>query len=231
MMRSKEWEKIWDKRSVDFDGKDLRVIDGFDTLSCDEWERAVYFFCDKLDIDDSDKILEIGCGCGAFLSTIKEKYNDVSLCGFDISERAVEIANREVNGDFLVIDACEDEWDLNNKFDIIFSFSVFHYFNDLISTQRVMEKSLKLLSRRGKFLIGDIPDKKHETHDRKIRIKQKRDRVGNTDHLYYDKGFFIDFAEKNNMKIEIIDHVKYMDGCFPNMSFRYSVILRSDINE
>jgi len=227
-MRSREWGKIWNKRSVILKEEDLYSIDGFNMLTCYQWNTIVRFFCNKLCINGNERFLEVGCGCGAFLSEIKKEYNDICISGFDISENIIKIANQKVDGEFFVKDASDKEWNIDKSFDIIISFSVFHYFDNLISSENSMENILDLLAEDGKIMIGDIPDKFYEEKDKEIRKQGKRNRDGKANHLYYSKDFFIDFSKKHNMKIEIIDHRYHIKDFFPNKDFRYTVILKKE---
>ena len=52
-----------------------------------------------------NSIMEIGCGGGANLKLIQKFYPDIKLNGIDISDTAIEITKKNVDGDFFVSDA------------------------------------------------------------------------------------------------------------------------------
>ena len=70
-------------------------------------------------------ILEFGCGIGRNLPFIKEKYQNSSIFGYDISKDSIDIASNN-NPDiefFTDIDSVK----FHNKFDLIFIAGVYHH--------------------------------------------------------------------------------------------------------
>ena len=168
-MRSDQWLKIWDTKGHDysFNEKDIHHADGFDMINKDEWDEMVYSFSDRLDLKEEFTVLEVGCGAGAFLDSIKRKYCQVDLYGFDISKNLISVANERVKGYFFTKNASDDYWELYFNFDLIISFSVFHYFDDLLCSKKILENMLNHLKDDGKILVGDIPDQVKESEDKK----------------------------------------------------------------
>lgn len=115
----------------------------------------------KLEISSSDRLLDIGCGLGLFLIPLsffcKEAY------GLDHPNfvRQIKIYfkffNKKnlISGNFLKLK-------LTKKFDKILIYSVVHYLKSEKELVKFIDKSLKLLSKKGIILIGDIPVYEHE---------------------------------------------------------------------
>lgn len=68
------WEEIWNKREISHEYNGLEKLlraDGFDSgagkISIDRWIEYTEYIKQEIDIQPSDSIFEVGCGCGAFL--------------------------------------------------------------------------------------------------------------------------------------------------------------------
>jgi 2-polyprenyl-3-methyl-5-hydroxy-6-metoxy-1,4-benzoquinol methylase len=69
------WKDIWEKKGqVSLDEIDLQqliAIDGFDTgtgeFPVDSWLSFVETIRERLNINEGQKLLEVGCGAGAFM--------------------------------------------------------------------------------------------------------------------------------------------------------------------
>lgn len=86
-------------------------------------ERAIF---DASDINPSTNVLDIGCGCGGLGLALSERFLVESYFGIDISETAIESAQKmNPNGTFISGDILElkDEKLLNSRFDLVVSLS------------------------------------------------------------------------------------------------------------
>ena len=76
--RNQEWLDIWQRKyGREQVGRDLHVLDGYDGMTSDEWSRLCQFAISKMEIKATDDVLEVGCGCGAFLNEL-ECYGSIS---------------------------------------------------------------------------------------------------------------------------------------------------------
>lgn len=105
----------------------------------------------KLNIDNFESILEVGCGRGGGLSLIRDNYNAKRIHGCDICEENINycIKNHD-NIEFKVQDACNFSYE--KKFDLILNIESSHCYNDLIKFFQRVSKSLK---KNGFFLYAD----------------------------------------------------------------------------
>lgn len=158
------WKNIWEKKAkVASDGIDLPnliAIDGFATgageFPVDSWLSFVQETKIKLRLKKEQKILEVGCGAGAFLLPI---YNSgVVVCGIDYSNSHIELCSKIMKlGIFKVAEAnnipFEDEF-----FDAVVSNSVFQYFADLEYAENVVSEIARVLKKKGCAAILDLND-------------------------------------------------------------------------
>lgn len=106
---------------------------------------------------DPDRILEIGCGRGAFGTEVKRKYPDVEYTGVELDEKAVEIARSRLNR--VIIANIEDinleQLDINKEsFDFIICADVLEHLYD---PWQVLFKLHGYLKPEGKILAS-IPN-------------------------------------------------------------------------
>jgi 2-polyprenyl-3-methyl-5-hydroxy-6-metoxy-1,4-benzoquinol methylase len=206
---------------------------GFDMLSREQWREVVYSLTSSFMVDKPISILDVGCGVGAFVSVLKDNYPSISVCGFDACDSFISIAKIRVGDRFWTIDATQEIWGLGDeKFDVVMSFSVFQYLNNLEIAKEILRKMASHLKDAGSIFIGDLPDSDKESQDRAFR--QGRNNLSQLsvpgvypDHQYYPKSFFIDFAS-DTYAVDFLDHSTLrFSQYFPNSMHRYSVVLRN----
>ena len=127
----------------------------------DESERLVIMdIINKLEINNKDDLLEIGCGAGNLLIPLSFFVNRAT--GVDHPQLIKRLNNRfndhekieTVCGNFLQIDKTA----FTKHYTKILIYSVIHYLSNEDELKDFIQKSLSILSKGGKLLIGDIPN-------------------------------------------------------------------------
>ena len=113
---------------------------------------------DKLIIDKSDEVLDIGCGSGDISYAISQLARKVSLCDNPKSLKRIKELHKESKFDFYPFNFLKADFK-KLKFDKILCYSVIHYLNSEKELFQFIEKILNLLNIKGRALIGDIPNK------------------------------------------------------------------------
>lgn len=230
--RSDLWHSIWQKKYQAFQThNDLHVAAGYDMLSYSQWQALTGYFINQLALDENSRVLEVGCGCGAFLNELVSKVG--TIAGVDYSADAIARLKAELTGEFHTCDAANLPF-AEQSFDAVLSFGVFFYFEDLEYARCALDEMRRVLSAGGEIFIGEVSDaaKKGiadrirgiDTEQRNSRKVSKVD----ADHLYYDKSFFIDYAEQHGMQCQIIDQDVPQLSFYPNAAYRFAAILRFD---
>lgn len=125
------------------DEKFYNALQKFDWYYMDEKEEYVYA---KEYIKDTDKVLEVGCGKGAFVKHITTK----DYIGLDFSENAKKMA--EQNGIIIENEMIQDYAEkYPNSFDVVVSFQVLEHVSD---PKSFIEAKLKALKVGGKMIIA-----------------------------------------------------------------------------
>jgi len=234
MNRSEKWKEVWERKGRDRRENltlgDLIAMDGFDKgagkMSEETWMKAVGIVKRELDLKRGNFLLEVGCGAGAMLLPLSE--TGIKVAGLDFSSSLIEVAKRAIpNLIALVGEACKLPFG-RNVFDAVLAHSVFHYFPDYGYAERTLLEMLRVSKEDGKILIMDIPDfsKKEisEKHRQWALSEEEYTRLySDYSHLYYDKNWFKDFAERNEFYVKIFD--QNIEG-YGESSFRFNVLLR-----
>jgi cyclopropane fatty-acyl-phospholipid synthase-like methyltransferase len=236
-IRSKNWFKIWEKKGHNLKNSKIEKIieaDGFSLASGafnkQNWFRYIKSIFSEIKIKKNSEILEYGCGAGAFLSFFYDKgYN---LNGIDFSKSLIRKGKKYFPtikfqcGEISKIDS------FDKKFDLIFSHSVFHYFNDYHYANSLIKKMLSKLKDNGYICILDVPEKDKEQIFKKrlinkIGIKEYKKKYGVYTHLFYKKSFFTTLAKKNDLKIKIFNQ---NFKSYENSKYRYNIIFQKNFN-
>lgn len=133
-------------------------IAGRYSIQKEEEKRIVFDVIEKLKIQTSDNLLEVGCGTGNVL--IPLSFATKNSVGIDNKNAINKLINRAkldnlkgVIGNFL-------EFDTSNlgKFEKVLIYSVLHCLSDKETVYSFVDKALKLLNNNGMMLLGDIPN-------------------------------------------------------------------------
>ena len=124
--------------------------------------RFRYAIIDRLGITGAEKVLDAGCGTGALLMALKERYPSVSAEGLDPAESALEIAKRKSARNGLDIKwhhgFMEELPFEDDSFDIVVSTLAFHHIDPEKKLQALKE-CRRVLKPAGRMVLVDVsPD-------------------------------------------------------------------------
>lgn len=220
-MIKNNWKNIWEKRSLDKNNLinktkeeiffELKKTDGFDIssngLTIEDLlqqykiviEKYKSFFGNK----NIESVFEVGCGCGANLYLFEQE--GIRTGGIDYSKTLSDIAKIILKSKDIICDEAK-KLTIVSKYDVLLSNSVFSYFYDLNYSYSVLERMF--YKAKNAVFIQEVYDSDKEKEFIDYRTKNVEDyenKYKNLPKLFYPKKFFIDFAEKNNMYIEIVN--------------------------
>jgi len=235
MKINQNWLNTWENKSVKKSSdtellSQLIEADGYSggagSYSEKEWRKMCKHFGELIGLSKSDKILEIGCGSGAFLLVLKE-YFQCQIYGVDYSDSLIKIAKKHLSGEFIHAEAIEpDKFD--ESFDFIVSNSVFQYFPSIDYACMVIQKSSEILRDSGVIAILDINDKSKEGsyHSSRKLLHSNPESYDllykDHPHLFYSKQEIINMLTDNGFhNIQFFDHYS---KSYENAKFRFNVI-------
>lgn len=82
LSRSKTWKKIWGKKGQG-KYKKIHYLNGFNYLLELQYSSICKILLSPLNIKKDDKVIECGCGAGAFLLNLKKNFNVTDITGVD----------------------------------------------------------------------------------------------------------------------------------------------------
>jgi SAM-dependent methyltransferase len=207
------WQRIWSNRAVDQKNSDLLEAlikaDGCDTgygnYTKDGWLTMVSDALNRTSVRSNSRILEIGCGSGAFLYAAR-MISGCNIYGIDYSTSLIQSAITFIpDGNFAVSEARTIPFS-DISFDVIFSHGVFFYFPNIEYAEAVLQSSYSRLNHTGRICLMDICDKEcekiyHEERRRYYTNPSEYDsRYADLPHLFYDRNIFskiLSIAEKS----------------------------------
>lgn len=215
-----KWHEIWENRKADeaelYCGDKKRVflelkrIAGFDVIdNAVDYEQFYNQYVEtknELEFCAASKdrpiksIFEIGCGCGANLFLFQE--DKIEVGGIDYSGAEIEIAKKILDNPREMICAEAVSASAELKYDAVISNGVFSYFESYEYAREVLE----IMYCKANYSIGliDILDEKKRDafiEYRKGIIENYEERYEGLPKFFYDKAFFLDFAQQHNMGI------------------------------
>lgn len=219
-MNSK-WHEIWEKRNVDqtlISGGgiqevllELKRLDGYDsmgyTLGYEQfYSRHIQIkneleFSAKSGKQTLGSIFEVGCGSGANLFLFQNEGIDVG--GIDYSETLIKVAKTVLNNPVELV--CDEAVNIpeGNIYDATLSNGVFCYFESYEYAKKVLE--IMYSKTRHMMGITETPDLKSKSafmEYRKSEVEDYEEKYKDLPKFFYDKSFFIEFAEEHNMDIK-----------------------------
>ena len=128
-----------------------------DTEDLDQAQRnKLDLICKKLELKESDKVLDIGCGWGGFMKYASENYG-CHVTGITISDQQIRHA-KELCGNLPVEIKKMDYRDLSSKFDKILICGMIEHVG-YKNYRRIMKIVHKSLKDSGRFLLHTIGNK------------------------------------------------------------------------
>lgn len=235
-MRNEQWHKIWETKG-NSDSKDQHVLDGYDLNSKSEYKEIAYSCLtgnESMLSKPNLTTVEFGCGAGAFISALQEKFTNIKIEGVDYSQNLVSKArklNQQVRFNVLNMKHSIQHWHtaLEHKtYDIIFSYGTFLYFNSEQEVLDIILKMKSILSSDGLIILGEINDIDLKEESRHIRTEflKERKRVTpdfDVDQLYISKKSLNTFARSHNFSINFLS----LPDWYSASKYRYHVVLKN----
>jgi ubiquinone/menaquinone biosynthesis C-methylase UbiE len=211
-----KWRDIWVRKGVQPAEKislmDIVAYDGHDTgggkMSEKMWLELHASADRRLQVKAGERLLEVGCGAGAFLYPFAQKGAVVS--GIDYSPTLLEIARRVLpGGTFHQAEANRLPHD-TGSFDKLTSMGVFMYFPGWPYAEQALDEMIRVLKPGGRALVLDINDAaKMEMaegiRERNLGAEKYRELYRDLRQMYYPRDLFRDYAQRRGLKHELFD--------------------------
>jgi cyclopropane fatty-acyl-phospholipid synthase-like methyltransferase len=169
-----------------------------------------YIFKDifeKLLINKSDDILDIGTGDGKIVNYLSKKCKSATTID---SAEVINKTIRNKNVIYLKGNIHEEGKKIKKKFDKILVYSVIQYFHDLKEVVIFINLCLKLLKDEGMILVGDIPNQSMDLRYQNTKSYQKKSRIFDKKRKLYLTKLEKDFYSNNKVRtIQFSDKILF----------------------
>ncbi|WP_349674647.1 class I SAM-dependent methyltransferase [Lacrimispora sp.] len=145
------WKQIWVRKGK-AEGNDLLAFDGYEATQVD-MEEVARQITKRLDIQKSDKVLEVGCGAGALA-----QYLDCDYTGMDYSHTLVQKHIEILHNSVLTGEAADLPFK-DHTFDKVICYGVYLYFDNKEYAKKATSELLRVAKKS--VLIGELPIRSH----------------------------------------------------------------------
>ena len=149
------------------DNNNLRILSGRYEFVKDKYKYIYQDILEKLQINTTDDIFDIGTGDGKIITFLSKKSKSATTID---SHEIINKIPKKKNITYLKGNIHEEGKKIQKRFDKILVYSVIQYFNNLNEVIKFINLCLKLLKNTGSILIGDIPNE-----DMNLRYKKTKD--------------------------------------------------------
>ena len=131
-----------------FDG--IAQAGEYDALAQRAYDRLVLFFERFIKPEPGERLIDLGCGTGAFTKELK-KFS-LNMTAVDLSQGAVSSAKKNDPGCFAICSDIEKLSFADESFDIVVFSAVLHHFKDF---SKCASEAYRVLKKGGRFFAFD----------------------------------------------------------------------------
>ena len=116
--------------------------------------RTIRETLSRTELEGSSIVLDIGCGTGALLDEVQQRKYGILTYGCDLSLEMLRQTSQKVNGNLLHVslaDAAALPYP-SDRFDTVFSTSVFHFIRN---PQKAIQEMYRVLKPNGQLILTD----------------------------------------------------------------------------
>jgi ubiquinone/menaquinone biosynthesis C-methylase UbiE len=128
--------------------------------SDESWQLLAVDVQEKLKLQLTDDLLDVGCGSGLLLSKLAS--NCANISGIDYAQAMVDKAQILLPKAQFCCGEAKTLPFTSDSFDKLLSYSIFHYFPDREYALSVVKEMIRVVKPGGIILIGDVLDSSYE---------------------------------------------------------------------
>jgi len=220
------WKDAWTRRAIANYQQPLHVVDGYGFIDAGAYRAIAQGVMAPVGLQPGDRVLEVGCGAGAFLDAVDASVPGLSLHGVDICEAMVALARaRQPRIQFDVGDICCLRWLPTGSFDHVAAFAVLSYLDGIPQASRAIDELLRVVKPGGAVVLGDISDAAHRRTSTAFLDRVWAPRAIPA-YVYFPTKFFERYARSRGLEVEIRPMTELDVPSYEPASFRYTVYLR-----
>ncbi|MDD5021964.1 MAG: methyltransferase domain-containing protein [Endomicrobiaceae bacterium] len=119
-----------------------------------------------LDLKNNDVLLDVACGTGIFIETVKEKNKNIKITGIDFAQNMIDKATKKFpDMNFVVADVANMSFD-DNSFSKVMCLNAFPHFED---KNKAIKEIARVLKKDGVFILAHTNSKHNiDNHHKKV---------------------------------------------------------------
>jgi ubiquinone/menaquinone biosynthesis C-methylase UbiE len=228
-IRSQQWLEIWQRKATQRT-RSLHEINGYEVLDTLAWDQMITELSPLLGLSERARVVEFGCGAGAFLASLHSFIPTLDITGIDYAQPLIKIAEERVAGKYFVCDARNCPELASKHFDVACSFGITMYLDTLADVGMLLDEMRRTIHPAGRIFVGEVSNEALRGQAMALREvthgHQEHVVITTPDHLYIDKAFFQDYAERHEMHARIYDHSSFAFAqTNPMATYRFSLTL------
>lgn len=211
-----DWLRYWENKGRE--GRNIDVISGYEghlsELPEDSHRRLISSIVDKLDLNENDNLLDVGCGAGMITLPLEDYVSEV--IGIDASVSMLRHIPEEAKTNVLASMADMMPF-YDNVFDKVLCHSIFQYFPNKEYAEKALKEMYRICKSGGKIYVVDIPDAEKEG-DYNL---EKKTEYHNLTRIFYSKESFLNIfpsAQIFNNELE----------GYGNAQYRFNILLEKE---
>jgi len=231
MKADMDWKDFWNRFPTQFTKDDFlkqvaKTVQG-EPITSVQFDRIVLDAIQKLELTETDDVLDLCCGNGLITSAIGEKCN--SIVGVDFSEPLIEIAreyhslNNTKYFNLSVLDITFENLRIPGPFSKIYMYEGLQYFQE-DELSDLMQTLLALSNENVVMLFGGVPDKDkiwdfYDTPERQREYEARKAQGTEAIGTWWEKSFIRQICSSYGLECEFL----------PQHEFSYTAHYRFDV--
>lgn len=222
---SQFWLETWSEKASRLADAPLHVVDGYQFMSADAYARMVRAVVAPMGLSAGQRLVEVGCGAGAFLAAVERGVPDIELHGIDISPAMVDLAARRLphghfrQGDIRDLRAVPDA-----AYDHAAAFAVLCYLDSLTQATRALDELLRIVRPGGCVVLGDTSDARHRRRSEAF-LEQAWATAEIPAYQYFEPEWFAAYARERGATLVVTPMATLDLPEYAPRRFRFSVYL------
>ena len=156
------------------DNEPLHHASGWKYLSQKQWEDLCKHSLHGLNLDNTKRLFDAGCGVGAFLKYINKVKPEIKLYGNDICKEAIVKCKKEVpTAKVYTGDICKKEESYENYFNCVFCMGVISYLESLDAVKIAVNNFIYMAKPGSLISICTLTENKDSLKSFRLLIPKK----------------------------------------------------------
>lgn len=155
--RDTRWRGIWEDRARSLAHRAPHAAGGYEFLSVQQYLRLVRHTLADTSLPAGARVLDVGCGAGAFALGVSQLHPRIRLHVSDPCQQMLKSAKQRLPHAVCTLAEAADLRAFGDEsFDCVTCFGVFGYLRDKADALASLREMTRVLRRDGRLIVGDV---------------------------------------------------------------------------